>query len=213
MNSKVLAIQSKSVVPESWAKCWQVSGRPRLPAMALGRRNRNFDRDFTAPWKLFVLICVLIVPRAIFAQTDQASWENLSATGAGHKIQVLELNSKKISGTFMNFSSTNISLQTPSGAETILRQDVRRVTLMENHHRLRNTLIGIGVGAGAGAIVGAASYQPCSASAQNQFLGCLGFNGTRGISSGIGAVIGGVGGAIVGALWPNHKTIYRSTDQ
>ena len=213
MNSKVLAIQSKHVVPESWAKCWQVFGRPRVADMGSRGRNRNFDQGFTARWKFLVLICVLIMPCAVFARTDQASWENLSAIGAGHKIQVLELNSKKISGAFMNFSSANISLQAPSGAETILRQDVRRVTLMENHHRLRNTLIGVGVGAGAGAIVGAASYHPCSASAQNQFLGCLGFSGSRSISSGIGAVIGGVSGAVVGALWPNHKTIYRSTGQ
>jgi hypothetical protein len=212
MNSKVLAIQSKLVVPENWAKWWQVSGRPRLADSGAGRRNRNCDGAFNTPWKFLILICVLMLPCALFARTDQASWENLSAIGAGHKIQVLELNSTKISGTFVNFSSTNISLQAPSGSQTILRQDVRGVTLMENHHRLRNTLIGVGVGAGAGAIVGAASYHACSTSAQNAFLGCLGFNG-RGISSGIGAVIGGVGGAIVGALWPSHKAVYRSRDQ
>jgi hypothetical protein len=213
MNSKVLAIQSKRAVPENWAKWRQVSGRPRLAETGPRCRHQNFNQGFTIRWKFLVLICVLVMPCAVFAQTDQASWENLSAIGAGHKIQVLEPNFKKISGTFMNFSSTNISLQAPSRAETIQKQDVRRVTLMENHHRLRNMLIGVGVGAGAGAIVGAATYHPCSASAQNQFLGCLGFNGSRGISSGIGAVIGGVGGAIVGALWPNHKTIYRSTDR
>ena len=201
MNSKVLAIQSKRVVPENWAKWWQLSGRSGLANAGAGRCHRRFDEGFKAPWKFLVLICVLMMPGAVFGRTDQASWENLSAIGAGHKIQVLELNSKKISGTFMNFSSTNISLQAPNGSQTILRQDVRRVTLLENHHRLRNTLIGAGVGAGAGAGITAATWEN------------HGFLGDKGTGAAVGAVIGAVGGAIVGALWPSHKTVYRSTDQ
>lgn len=142
-----------------------------------------------------------MTPCAVFAHTDQASWENLSAIGAGHKIEVLQPNSKKITGTFMNFSNTGISLQAPNGSQTILRQDVRSVTLMENHHRLRNTLIGAGVGAGAGAGISAAAWEN------------HGFAGSKGTGAAVGAVIGAVGGAIVGALWPSHKTIYRSAGQ
>ena len=201
MKSKVLAIRSRRVVPENWAKWRQVSGRPRLAETEPGRRNRNINQGFTIPWKFLVLICVLIMPCAVFAQTDQASWENLSAISAGHKIQVLEPNFKKISGTFMNFSNASVSLQAPSGAQTILRQDVRRVTLMENHHRLRNALIGAGVGAGAGAGITAGTWEN------------HGFLGDKGTGAAVGAVIGAVGGAVVGALWPSHKTIYRSTDR
>jgi hypothetical protein len=156
--------------------------------------------------KFLIVVGILIMPHAALAHTDQASWENLSALGAGQKIQVLRLDSQKLSGAFLKFSGTGISLREPDGAQTISRPDVRSVTLMENHHRLRNTLIGIGVGAGVGAIAGAAAYRPCSA-AQTGF-GCLDPGG-RGLSSGIGAVIGGVGGAIVGVLWPSHKTVYR----
>ena len=208
MNSKVLAIQSKRVVPENWAKWWQVSGRPRPEDTNPGRRNRNSYEGFKARLKFLALICLFVVPSAVFARTDQASWENLSAIGAGHKIQVLELNSKKISGTFMNFSDTSISLQAPNGSQTILRQDVRRVTLLENHHRLRNALIGGAIGAGAGAGIGAASYRSC-APTQSFCIDPIG----RGGVAGIGAVVGFAGGAIVGALWPSHKTVYRSTGQ
>jgi hypothetical protein len=145
------------------------------------------------------------MPCAAFARTDQTSWENLSALTAGHKVQVLELNSKKVSGTFISFSGTNLSLQEQSGAQIILRQDVRSVTLMENHHRLRNTVIGLAVGAGVGAVIGAATYHSCAAS-QTFCIDPVG----RGGQAGIGAVIGVVGGAIVGALWPSHNTIFRA---
>jgi hypothetical protein len=210
MNSKALAIHSRVEAPETWAQGWQVSGRPRR-ANTAERQNETLRRGFGRLQKFFLVVCALLMPHAAFARSDQASWENLSALGAGHRIQVLQLNSQKVSGRFVDFSTTGISLAARAGAQTISRQDVRSVTLMENHHRLRNTVIGLGVGAGVGAIVGAATYHPCSAAAQTGF-GCLDPVG-RGLSSGIGAVIGGVGGAIVGVLWPSHKTVYRSTER
>jgi hypothetical protein len=73
------------------------------------------------------------------------------------------------------------------------------VKLMQNKHRLRNTLIGAGVGAGAGAAIGAAAGG-CSPGE----WWCIG----RGPTAAIFGVIGGVGGTAVGALWPSHSTIY-----
>jgi hypothetical protein len=147
----------------------------------------------------WILVCVLGMPCVASAQ-----WENLNTLQAGQKIQVVE-NSKKGSGTFLSVSDKGISLQGKSGAQTIQRQDVRSVRLMENKHRLRNTLIGGAVGAGAGAGIGAAAYQPCSPT--NSF--CVGPGG-RGLPTAVGAVIGAVGGAVVGALWPSHETIYKA---
>jgi hypothetical protein len=207
MNSKALAIHSRVEVPENWAQGWQVSGRTRR-ANTAGRRIHTLRRGLR---KFFLVVCALLMPHAAFARSDQASWENLSTLGTGHKIQVLQLNSQKVSGRFADFSSTGISLAARAGAQTISRQDVRSVTLMENHHRLRNTVIGVGLGAGVGAIVGAAVFHPCNPATQTGF-GCLDPVG-RGLSSGIGAVIGGVGGAVVGVLWPSHKTVYRSTER
>jgi len=152
--------------------------------------------------KLWVLVCVLGMPCVASAQSNQA-WENLSTLQAGEKIQVVETNSKKDSGTFVSVSDTAISLQEKAGAQTIQRKDVRSVKLMKHAHRLRNTLIGAGVGAGAGAGIGAASYHPC-----NCFID-LG----RGGQAAIGAVIGFVGGAVVGVLLPSHKTVYRAKAQ
>jgi hypothetical protein len=149
--------------------------------------------------KLWILVFVLAMPCAAFGQTDRSSWENLSALGAGHKVEVVEMNSKKVSGAFVNFTDAGISLQGAGGEQTIPRQDVRRVKLMENKHRLRNTAIGaaIGAAAGAGALAGLVNGSEG------------GFNFTA-QGAGIGAGAGAVIGAIVGALWPSHQTVYRA---
>jgi hypothetical protein len=146
--------------------------------------------------KGLLLICVLGLPCVSWAQTNRASWTNLSVLQAGQKIQIVDVNSKKHSGTFINVSDTAISYQEAASEQTIPKQDVGSVKLMENRHRLRNVLVGGAVGAGAGAGIGAASWEN------------RGFLGSRGVGAGVGAVIGFVGGAIVGALLPNHKMIY-----
>src|SRR5580658_2045136 len=140
----------------------------------------------------WILACLLAMPSVASAQ-----WENLNTLQAGQKIQVLQT-SKKDSGTFLSVSDKEISLQGKSGTQSIHRQDVRSVKLMENKHRLRNALIGAAVGAGAGAGISAAAWEP------------RGFAGGRGTGAAVGAVIGAVGGAVVGALWPSHETIYKA---
>ena len=117
--------------------------------------------------KLLFLICVLGMPCASWAQSNSASWENLNTLQAGEKIQVLEMNSKNISGTFVNVSDVAISLQDKTSQEMVQRQDVRSVKLMKSQNRLRNGLIGAAVGAGVGAGIGAAS---CHGSGDNCFF-------------------------------------------
>jgi len=143
--------------------------------------------------KLWILACVLGLPSVASAQ-----WDNLNKLQAGQKIQVVEVNSKKDSGTFLSVSDQTVSLRGKSGQQTIQRQDIARVTLMENKHRLRNALIGGAVGAGTGAGISAAAWEP------------RGFAGGRGTGAAFGAAVGFVGGAIVGVLWPSHELIYRT---
>jgi len=152
--------------------------------------------------KSLFLICVLGLSCVSWTQTNRASWANLSALQAGQKIQIVDMNSKKHSGTFVNVTDTAISYQEAAGERAIQKQDVRNVKLMENKHRLRNTLIGGAVGAGAGAGIGAATDHPCSS--QGFCIHPIG----RGGAAGIGAAVGFVGGAVVGVLWPSHKMIY-----
>jgi hypothetical protein len=168
----------------------------------LVRQNRlNSKRRYDKMRKLWILACVLALPCVASAQ-----WEDLNRLQAGQKIQVVEVNSKKDSGTFLSVSDKTISLQAKSGQQIIQRQDVGSVKLMENKHRLRNTAIGGVLGAGVGAGIGAAAYRECNP-AQSFCIDPIG----RGGEAGIFAIVGFAGGAIVGALWPSHETIYRAT--
>jgi len=152
--------------------------------------------------KSLLLICVLGLSCVSWAQTNRASWSNLSGLQAGQKIQIVDMNSKKHSGTFVSVSGTALSYQDSPDVQTIQKQDVHSVKLMKNKHRLRNALIGGAVGACAGAGIGAATNHPCSS--QSFCVQPIG----RGGAAGIGAVVGFVGGAVVGVLLPSHETIY-----
>jgi hypothetical protein len=154
--------------------------------------------------KSLFLICVLGLCGASWGQTNRASWENLGALQRGQKIQIVDVNSKKHSGTFVSVSDAAVSFQQAAGEQTIQKQDVRIVKLMENKHRLRNTLIGSAVGAGVGAVIVAAADHPCTPS-QEFCIHPIG----RGGAAGIGAVAGLVCGAVVGVLLPSHKLIYK----
>ncbi len=115
------------------------------------------------------------------------------------------MTSKKHSGNFVSISDTAISYRETNGEQSIPKQDVLSVKLMEHQHRLRNTLIVAGVGAGVGAGIGAALNKPCSSQSF-----CLDAGGAA-LLAGVGAVLGGVGGAVVGILLPSHSTIYQVT--
>jgi 'Cold-shock' DNA-binding domain len=164
------------------------------------KMTKSFSASLTVK-KILFLICIAGISRASLAQTNQESWSNLSALRPGQKIQVVEMTSKKHSGLFASVSDTAISYRETTGEQSIQKQNVLSVKLMENKHRLRNTLIVAAAGAGVGAVIGAAVYKPCSTSF------CLDVGG-RALPTGIGAAFGGVGGAIVGALLPSHSTIY-----
>jgi hypothetical protein len=107
---------------------------------------------------------------------------------------VLQRNTRKVSGTFLNVSEAAISVQREAGSQAIQRQDVLSVKLMKNKHRLRNALIGAGVGAGVGAVVGG--------TAKNDFV-------SRGLAAAVVAGVFAVPGAVVGALVPDHSMIYK----
>jgi hypothetical protein len=155
--------------------------------------------------KIFLLLIVLGSSWAAFAQTDRVSWASLSGLQPGQRIQVVGTTSKKHTGNFVSVSDTAISYRETNGEQSIPRQDVLSVKLMKNKHRLRNTLIVAGVGAGVGAGIGAATHKGCSSQSF-----CLDIGGAA-LPAGIGAVLGGLGGAVTGALLPSHSTIYQVT--
>jgi len=152
--------------------------------------------------KSLFLICVLGLACVSWAQTNRASWANLGGLQSGQKIEIVDMNSKKHSGTFVNVADTAISYQEAASERAIQKQDVRSVKLIENKHRLHNSLIVGALGAGAGAGIGAATEHSCSS--QGLCIHPVG----KGGAAGIGAALGFVGGAVIGALLPSHKMIY-----
>ncbi len=141
------------------------------------------------------VLSILVLSCASAALESQSSWTNLSGLNAGQKIQIIETNSKKHSGTFLSVSDSAINFQDGTGERSVQKPDVRTVKL-QNSRRLRNTLIGTGLGAGVGAAIGAAST-PSD-----------GMFGGRAFGA---AAVGAFGlfiGAPVGALMPTRNTIY-----
>jgi hypothetical protein len=156
--------------------------------------------------KILFLMLVLAGSSAARAQSKAASWENLNSLQAGQQIQIRTMKSKKVIGAFVSVSDTAISVQADSGPETVQRPEVRSVKLRQSQHRLRNALIVGGAGAGVGAGIGAAGHHGCASTTEF----CLDIGG-RSLPAGIGAVIGLLGGAGVGALLPSHETVYSVT--
>jgi hypothetical protein len=164
--------------------------------------TRSFSTSFNLRSILF-LISFSAIPSALRAQANHASWSDLSGLQPGQRIQVVGMTSNKHSGNFVSISDTAISYRETNGQQSLPKQEVLSVKLMEHKHRLRNTLIVAGVGAGVGAGIGAAVHKPCSSQSF-----CLDIGGAA-LPAGIGAVLGGVGGAVVGFLLPSHSTIYQ----
>jgi hypothetical protein len=157
---------------------------------------------------LFITALTLAISWAASAQTNKSSWGNLAVLQPGQKIQTIGIDSKRETGAFASFTDTSITLHEKSGDRTVQKQDIRTVRLLKNEHRLRNTLIGAGVGAGLGAGIGAASYRKC-VSPPDAFIGCLQVI-DRGEQAAIFGVVGLVGGAVTGALFPTSEIIYRA---
>jgi hypothetical protein len=150
---------------------------------------------------LLFAVCAIGIPSVCGAQAATGLWANVSTLQSGQKIQVVKMNANKESGTVVSVSDEAIVLHEKSGEHTVQKQDIRVVKLMRTRHRLRNALIGAAVGGGVGAGVGAAAFHPCTGE-------CIGAPG-RGGTSAVGGVVGIIGGAVTGALWPNHEIIYR----
>ena len=153
--------------------------------------------------KIFFSIWILGMACASWGQTSQGSWTNLNTLHAGQKVQVVETNSKKHLGIFVNVSDTAISYKDTAGEQTIQKENVRSVKLMATQHRMRNALIGAAAGAGVGAGIGAATFHSCSSQSF-----CIQPIGRGGMAAIIG-VVGLLCGAGVGGLVTSHKAIYR----
>lgn len=153
--------------------------------------------------KLAVTLILLGTPILSRAQTPENSWAALNALHTGQRIEIIETNLKKHSGTFSTVTDEGMQLREGGSDMGIRKENVMRVTLLDKSHRPRNAFLLGGLGAGAGAGIGAAASRCSSTAGSFNFCG-LG----RGVAIGIGAVVGLAGGAGVG---PPYQVIRQST--
>ena len=140
---------------------------------------------------LLLPMCALAIACASAAQTNQPAWSGLSALKPGQKIQIVETNGKKHSGTLESVSESTVALRLSTGEASVPIQDVRSVKLVTKR-RLRNTL---GAGAAIGAAIGPSN---------GWIIG-------KGYSALAVGVLGAVSGAVVGVLLPTHETVYQTS--
>lgn len=143
---------------------------------------------------LKVLFIVAFVCASV-AVEGQASWAGLSSLKAGQKIQIIEMTSKKHTGSFVSASDSAIMFTEGSAQKSLQKAEVRSVKLRTNR-RLRNALIGLGSGAGVGAALGAATTSSD------------GIIGGRGFGAAVVGTAGAFVGAVTGLLIPTHGTVY-----
>jgi hypothetical protein len=87
-----------------------------------------------------------------------SSWENLKSLTPGQEIRVIMNNFKSYQGEFESFSDDGITLRQAAGKQTLVRNDVFRVSQkLGQDHQTRNALTGMVVGAGSGLGIGLAA--------------------------------------------------------
>ena len=87
--------------------------------------------------KILSLLCVFGLFCVSLAQ-DKTAWSSLTGLHAGQKIEIVDTQSKKHSGTLVSASDTAISYRETTGDHSIEKQDVRSVKLLEHQRRPRH---------------------------------------------------------------------------
>ncbi len=73
------------------------------------------------------ILFAVLAPAVGFGRAGKQSWENLNQLGAGQKIEVVDMNSRSLNGTFLGFSEEAISLRVGNGEVAVQRANVLRV--------------------------------------------------------------------------------------
>lgn len=141
---------------------------------------------------LSIVLALLCVPTS---QAQRARWQDLSTVRSGTQVDVVDQQLKKVSGTFVAFSDSDITLQAQGKTVSVPKEQVYRVTVARG--RKRNALIGMAAGGVAGAALGLATV--------------LIYRGDLAGSAAVATTSFGAGvGAGIGAAVPPHTTIYRA---
>jgi len=141
------------------------------------------------------------IPLFAGGQTDkgQVNWDRVKQLSPGQEVLVVQNSSQTFQGRLQSVSDDSIVIRLTAGEQTLAKDNILRVSSRRASHRWRNLALGAGAGFGAGAGIGAAAGNP---------HGIL----RRDATAAGGAVIGLVGGAVVGAALPTGgwREVYRA---
>lgn len=152
---------------------------------------------------VLLLTTVAVAPASARSrlQKPEHSWDNLRKLRVGEEIQVVYQEEQYLNGRFLGFTPEGISVQwgvVNIHKEMIPRKDVIRVISWKRTRRVKNALIGLGMGAAGGAAFGAGLAHEAKHQGKD-----TGFPT-------IAIPIGAAAGAVLGALNPDHETLYQT---
>jgi len=142
-----------------------------------------------------VLLVAQVAFNAFAAQRDSGSWAKVEQLRVGQSLRVQCSDQRTWKGRLVGVSSDALILNADGTERKIARSDVIRADVKS---RVRSTLIGLGIGAAAGAGVGYAVGRGSNLKSSE-------------VTTAVGLltlVIAPVG-AVIGALSPGWKTVYR----
>jgi len=142
-------------------------------------------------WMLVLIAQVAL--NAFGAQRDHASWARVEQLRLGQTMRVQCSDQRTWTGRVVGVTGETLTLNVDGTERKIPRSDVLRADVKS---RARSALIGLGIGAGAGVGVGYAAGSGLKSSEKTTAVG-------------LGAVLVAPVGAVIGALLPGWKTVYR----
>lgn len=127
---------------------------------------------------------------ALRAQSPaQDNWDNLRQLNPGQRVQVVLVNAQSHQGKFAGFSGQALSLTSKDNEVAFNRDQVLRVSMLDNGKRKRNTMLGLGIGVAAGLVGGGLLYKRlnndgATQEATNLLLGITGGAAAAGVAIG-----------------------------
>ena len=148
---------------------------------------------------LLLLFATTIAPSLRAA--DKADWSSLKGVAPAQTVKVTLTNGKSVQGEFQSVSDDALVIHLAGADQTFSRQEVRRLAIKRNGHRVKHVLIGAAIGAGAGLGAGVA-VDRCPPNS----LICFGNKGKGILTPGFALIGAGVGALLPANAW---QEIYR----
>jgi hypothetical protein len=148
-----------------------------------------------------VVVVLLLI--AVGVAQSGGDWATVQALAPGESIKVALQNGSTTHGKFQSASNTGLRIGSGARQETLLRENIRSVSVKHNGHRGRHALIGAAIGAGAGLGIGVAVDNDCT---KNTIV-CTGNKGKAILTPAFALIGAAIGAALPAGGW---REVYRS---